>query len=107
MVTDIGIDEFRQKFLGGTMGAFQFIDVREVDEYADGHIPGASNIPLSEFMARYDDIDEDQPALLVCNTGVRSAQAADFLASIGYDQVYNLDDGTKGWLQRGYPVESA
>ncbi|MCY3779216.1 MAG: rhodanese-like domain-containing protein [Chloroflexi bacterium] len=106
MYIDISIDEFRQQFASGEGGECQFIDVREEDEHAEGHIPGTANIPLSEFMARVDEISEDMPVLLVCNTGVRSSQAALFLASMGYEDIYNLEDGTKGWMKQGYKVDS-
>ena len=106
MYTDISIDEFREKFQSGESGDCQFIDVREDDEYAEGHIPGAINIPLSEFPARIDEISEERSVVLVCNTGRRSSQAALFMAGMGYEDIYNLEDGTKGWLQRGYPVAS-
>ncbi len=105
MFTDLSTEEFRQQFASGADSDYQFIDVREEEEYAEGHIPGAANIPLSEFMARADEISEDAPVLLVCNTGVRSSQAALFLASMGYEEIYNLEEGTKGWLQRGYAVD--
>ncbi len=107
MYTDLESDAYRQQFASGNSCDYQLIDVREDDEYAAAHIPGAVNIPLSEFMARYDEISEDMPALLVCNTGVRSSQAALFLMSMGYEDIYNLEEGTKGWLKAGYAVESA
>ncbi len=106
MYTDIDSEEYRQQFASGDSGAFQFIDVREEEEYTAAHIPGAINIPLSEFAARVDEISEDSPVLLVCNTGVRSSQAALFMASMGYDELYNLEDGTKGWMKKGYSVDS-
>ena len=56
---------------------------------------GTINIPLSEFMARVDEIKDDEPVLLVCNTGVRSSQAALYLASMGYEDI--LQPG--GWHQ--------
>ncbi|MCY4145375.1 MAG: rhodanese-like domain-containing protein [Chloroflexi bacterium] len=105
MYTDLSSDQYRQRFANCDPDSYQLIDVREDDEYAEAHLPGAVNIPLSEFMARVDEIDEDMPALLVCNTGVRSSQAALYLASLGYAQLYNLEDGTKGWREKGYPVE--
>lgn len=105
MYTDLDSDAYREQFASGKGGDYQLIDVREDDEYAEAHLPGAVNIPLSEFMARYDEISEEMPALLVCNTGVRSSQAALFLMSMGYEDLYNLEDGTKGWLQRGFAVE--
>lgn len=103
MYSDINSEEYRQQFADR---AHQFIDVREDEEHAAGHIPGAANIPLSEFMARVDEIDEDAPVVLVCNTGVRSSQAALYLASMGYEEIYNLDEGTKGWMKKGYAVDS-
>lgn len=103
MYNDINSEAYREQFADK---AHQFIDVREEEEHAEGHIPGAVNIPLSEFMARVDEIDEEAAVVLVCNTGVRSSQAADFLASMGYDQIYNLEEGTKGWMQKGYAVDS-
>lgn len=106
MYTDISAEEFRQQFASGEGGEYQFIDVREEEEHAEAHIPGTTNLPLSEFMARVDEISEDLPVLLVCNTGVRSAQAALFLVSMGYEDIYNLEDGTKGWMKLGYPVDS-
>ena len=107
MYTDLSNDDYRQQFASGAQGDYQLIDVREDDEFAEAHLPGAVNIPLSEFMARVDEIDEETPALLVCNTGVRSSQAAMYLSSLGYEQLYNLEDGTKGWLRNGYAVERA
>ncbi|MCE2473049.1 MAG: rhodanese-like domain-containing protein [Anaerolineae bacterium] len=103
MYSDINSEEYREQF---TDKAHQFIDVRETDEHAEGHIPGTANIPLSEFMARVDEIDEEAAVVLVCNTGVRSAQAALYLASMGYEQIYNLDEGTKGWMKKGYAVDT-
>ena len=106
MYSDISSEDYKEQFVSGDSGDYQFIDVREEEEHAEGHIPGVVNIPLSEFMARVDEISEDMPVVLVCNTGVRSAQAAMYLASMGYDQLYNLEEGTKGWMKKGYPVES-
>ena len=106
MYTDISNEEYREQFASGDRGDHQFIDVREEEEHAEGHIPGAINIPLSEFMARVDEISEDSPVALVCNTGIRSAQAALYLASMGYEELYNLEEGTKGWIKQGHAVES-
>ena len=106
MYNDLNLETFQSQFESGASGAFQFVDVREQDEYAEGHIPGAVNIPLTEFMARVDEVSEDEPVVLVCNTGVRSSQAALFLVSMGYEDIYNLDDGTKGWIKQGRAIET-
>jgi len=106
MFTDITSEEYQEQFQSGEQGEYQFIDVREVEEYEDGHIAGTTNIPLSEFQARYEEISEDSPIVLVCAAGGRSAQAAQFMSAMGYENLYNLIDGTKGWIIKGYEVES-
>ena len=105
MYTDIDSEAYREQFGNRDSGEYQLIDVREEEEYAAAHIPGTINIPLSEFPARIDEISEESPVFLVCNTGVRSSQAALFLAGMGYEDLYNLEDGTKGCMKKGYPVE--
>ena len=104
MYTDIDSEAYREQFGNRAGGEHQLIDVREGDEYAAAHIPGAINIPLSEIPARFDEISEERPVCLVCNTGIRSSQAALFMAGMGYQDLYNMEDGTKGWMKKGYPV---
>ncbi|MGT2666881.1 rhodanese-like domain-containing protein [Streptococcus rifensis] len=72
------------------------IDVREVDEYQAGHVPGAKNLPLSELAERYTELDKNTPYHLICHSGGRSARACQFLAGQGYD-VTNVDGGTIAW----------
>lgn len=105
MYNDLDIDNYREQFESGNSGEYQLIDVREEDEYEAGHIPGTINIPMSEFQARFDEISEDSPVVLVCATGNRSSQVAMFMASMGYSDLYNLEDGTRGWMMRGLPLE--
>lgn len=77
-------------------------DVREIDEYVQGHIPGAISIPLSELAGREDMIQT--PAIMVCLSGGRSAQAARHLAAQGKQDVMNLNGGTMGWISEGREV---
>jgi rhodanese-related sulfurtransferase len=81
----------------------QIIDVREPGEYTRGHLPGAVNIPLGQLPKRTDEVEE--PVMLVCASGNRSGQAAQYLAEQGYEEVANLMGGTAGWRQRGLPTE--
>ena len=108
MITDISSEDFREQFASGARGEYLLIDVREEEEHAEFHIPGTINIPLSELLARLDEISDELPVALVCNTGVRSEQAALLLAGMGYDQdsLFNLEDGAKGWRKKGYPIET-
>ena len=106
MYSEINSEEYREQFESGDSGDYQFIDVREIDEYEAGHIPGTKNIPMSELQDRVDEISEETPVVLVCATGGRSGQVATFLASMGYEDIYNHSDGTKGWIIKGYPTEA-
>ncbi len=105
MYDDLDIESYREQFASGNSGDYQLIDVREVDEFENGHIPGTINIPMSEIQARFEEISEDSPVILVCATGNRSGQVAMFMASMGYSELYNLDGGTVGWMMRGLPLE--
>ena len=100
---EIDIDTYKAQFADNN--DYQLIDVREVDEYEEGRLPGAVNIPLSEFQVRYTEVDKSKTAVMVCARGGRSAQASDFLIANGYEDVYNLDGGTLGWMSQGNPVE--
>lgn len=86
--------------------ATRLIDVREPEEYAHGHIPGAVNLPQADLASRLTEIPRDQPLMVVCRSGVRSLRAARFLAQMGYDQVSSVDGGTEAWQAAGLPIES-
>ncbi|GGL20004.1 rhodanese-like domain-containing protein [Deinococcus radiotolerans] len=75
------------------------IDVREPDEYTQGHVPGAINLPLSELQAREAEVPDG--AVLICASGNRSSQAAAYLAGLGRQNLKNLMGGTFGWMREG------
>lgn len=72
------------------------VDVREAEEYATGHIPGAVNVPLSTLAEA--DLPKDRPLFLYCLRGSRSARAASVLKSRGYSRVRSIGgiNGYKG-----------
>ena len=78
-------------------GGVNLVDVREADEYASGHVPGATNLPLSDFLERYGELDKDKSYHIICRSGARSAQACAFLEEEGYD-VTNVTGGTIAWM---------
>lgn len=77
------------------------VDVREPEEFAEGHIPGARLIPLGTLPERLGEIPSDREVMVVCRSGGRSTAACQHLMSAGY-KVKNLTGGMIGW--RG-PVE--
>ena len=85
-------------------GPILLIDVREPHEYAGGHVPGATPMPLRTVPQRVGELPTDQIVYVVCAVGARSAQAAGFLATRGIEAV-NVDGGTGDWVAAGYPVE--
>lgn len=71
-------------------GAF-LIDVRDADEYAEGHIPGSINVPLMSLREIEDLIDDyDTPIYVYCLSGIRAGRAVPALNMIGYTKVKNI-----------------
>ena len=93
---------------------WHFLDVREADEYAESHLPGARNSPRGFLEVRADLshykrdpwlADRRRKLILYCGGGHRSALAARTLVEMGFQAVRSLSEGYTGWLERGYPVE--
>ncbi|MDP1602383.1 MAG: rhodanese-like domain-containing protein [Legionella sp.] len=82
------------------------IDVREQDEWDEGHIPGATHIPKDELPAKIDAkaSSHQQPIYLHCKGGVRSAHSAERLMDMGYKEVYSVTGGIAEWARCGYEV---
>ena len=81
------------------------IDVREMDEYVDGHVPGAKHIPLSLIPVRNNEMDKGAKHYVICEAGGRSAQACEFLEHQGFD-VVNIAGGTGSWRMMGAPLNT-
>lgn len=88
-------EEFRQGYRKA-----QLIDVREPDEFKNGHILGARNIPLSQIRMRYKEVRNDQPVYLYCANGTRTVRAAAFLKKKKINDLYQLKGGFKKWTGR-------
>jgi rhodanese-related sulfurtransferase len=84
----------------------QVIDLRGAEDYASGHLPEARNIPLEQLEARAGEIDKlkDTPLILVCQNGVRSANACRQLQKLGFGKANSLAGGIAGWRAAGLPV---
>jgi rhodanese-related sulfurtransferase len=85
---------------------FILVDVREDNEWASGHLPGAVHLGKG-ILER--DIEQRVPdtsakVILYCGGGFRSALAGDNLQKMGYTNVESMDGGWKGWVQAGLPT---
>jgi rhodanese-related sulfurtransferase len=73
------------------------LDVRTPDEYQEGHIPNAILLPLQELENKLNDLDKEEPYLVVCRSGNRSAQASEILTSNDFTNIYNMTGGMNSW----------
>src|SRR5205809_1343672 len=87
-----------------TREAFELIDVREPFEYEIARIDGAKLIPLGEIADRTDELQREQPIVVHCHSGKRSAQAVRLLQQRGFSNVYNLEGGIDAWSDQIDPT---
>jgi rhodanese-related sulfurtransferase len=79
------------------------VDVRETDEYVEGHVPGAVHVALGTVPDRVDAFSGDGPTYVICKSGGRSMRACQFLTEQGVD-VVNVAGGTSAWIVSGRAV---
>ena len=113
-VEEIGVEEAARILAQPDREGWHFVDVREPDEFAEGHLPGAKSSPRGflEVKADLDHYkrdpwfeDRERRLILYCGGGNRSALAALTLQAMGFIRVRSLAEGWAGWTQRSYPVE--
>jgi molybdopterin/thiamine biosynthesis adenylyltransferase/rhodanese-related sulfurtransferase len=103
-IDEVDPAEVREQAANGAV----VIDVREVDEWSTGHIPGAKHVPKSYLESRIEGAapDRSQHVILYCQSGNRSAWAArTLLDDLGYEHVESMTGGITLWKDRGYDVE--
>ena len=84
-----------------------FVDVREQDEWDEGHIPGAVHVPRGHLESKIEAAapDKAQPVVVYCAGGSRSAFAAKTLEELGYENVASLAGGFTDWKRSGFPTQ--
>ena len=93
-----------QRLLREEPGKTLVIDVRTVEEWNMGHIPGSVRIGMQDVPNRLADIPKEKKIILVCASGARSGAAADYLARRGYPWVKNYAPGLMDWYRKGLPL---
>ncbi len=85
----------------------QLVDVREPNEYVNGHLSEARNIPAGSLAQRVGELEsfKDKPLILVCQSGARSSAACSTLAKLGFTRVHTLEGGIAGWIEAGLPLK--
>lgn len=92
------------KALADASPAPAVLDVREPAEFEAGHIPGASNRPLGQLATWAPALAPQARYLVVCQTGIRSADASGQLAARGFTQVTSMAGGMADWQAKGFPT---
>jgi len=84
------------------------LDVRDDDEFAEGHIPGSVHLPYGELPDRQGELPRDREIAAICSGGKRSGLAASILQREGFERVLHVANGGVGtWRRSGHPVESS
>lgn len=83
---------------------FFLIDVRDREEYENGHIAGSILIPMNDIEAKTEGVRKDKPMVLYCALGRRSRIAAEALISRGFSNIYHLEGGLEAWTNEGGEV---
>ncbi len=82
------------------------VDVREPYEFEQERVDGVALMPISEFVARHQELPRDRPLLMLCAAGSRSTSATMFLLQAGWTDVRNITGGMIGWRQANLPIRS-
>ena len=96
---EVDIEQLRKAQAEGT----PLVDVRELDEYIGGHVPGAILLPMSEIVERVDEVPADGQVYVICHMGGRSLKVVQWLRLQGVD-AWSVAGGTKAWAESGHDI---
>ncbi len=97
---------FDQVRAGLNSNRIHLVDVREADEFAAGHVPGAVNLPLSTFKAEQLPPPSEIPVVLMCRSGRRAGQALTIAEAAGRNDVSVYPGSMIEWTEKSGPVVS-
>lgn len=96
-VDTLSADEARRWIAEKNEGEITLIDVREPEEYKEGHLPGALLMPLSDLLDRMKELDIVKPVITYCRMGNRSKSAAALMKGQGFNRTYSIEGGITAW----------
>lgn len=99
-IVEVSAEEARTKEKAGAV----LVDVRELHEWNEGHIPGARHIPLGSLARRVGELDPAKEIIAVCRSGNRSVTAAMILQRAGYSKVSSMAGGMISWMRHRFPT---
>tara|TARA_Y100001968_G_scaffold233754_1_gene216759 strand:+ start:1535 stop:1912 length:378 start_codon:yes stop_codon:yes gene_type:complete len=100
-IPDISPESLHSKGFDGLI-----LDVRSAEEFAEGHVPGALNVPHSEIASHLAALGSIQkPVLVYCRSGRRADIALKALADLGFERLYHLDGDMQAWQSDSLPIE--
>jgi phage shock protein E len=104
-MADLTVREAHDRWAAGEL---LILDCREEREFATQHVPGTLLLPMSELLARIDEVPTDEPLAVLCRSGNRSGQVADYLNAQGeWGEVANIEGGIIAWAAEGLPYEGS
>ncbi len=96
-VTLFSVEQAKEFCQANPLTEYQVVDVRQPGEYAVGHIPGATLIPLDQLLSGQGELDQTKPTLVYCHAGRRSAVAAQWMVENGFERVLDMQGGFQVW----------
>lgn len=103
-IREIDVDGLAEALAAADGRAVRLIDVREPDEYDEGHVPGAVSVPLATVPDQLAAFAGDGTTFVICQAGGRSLRACEFVAARGVTDVVNVAGGTGAWIRSGRPT---
>ena len=114
-VTEVSPEDVRDLLERPDRGGYEILDVRELDEWQAGHLPGARHYPRGFLEVKADlehhkrdewlSSGRERPMILYCGGGNRSALAVQSLQKMGFERLLSMAEGWHGWTDRAFPVE--
>nr|WP_139368148.1 sulfurtransferase TusA family protein [Priestia abyssalis] len=95
VIPEISLDELKTKVESNE--PIHILDVRELDEYEAGHIPGVVHIPLGEVEKRAGELNKEDEIYVICHSGRRSEMAAQTMKRQGFKKLINVVPGMRDW----------